>query len=74
MPMISKIIPTITMASRMRKATGRLLLSITSSETREMMPEITTVIRKTVTTQRIVLCRCRLAASGSVFATKTFSF
>ena len=71
MPMISKIMPTITMASRIRKATGRLLLSITSSETREMMPEITTVIRKTVT---IVLCRCRLAASGSVFATKTFSF
>mgnify|MGYP003587696909 CR=1 FL=1 len=57
-------------ASQLGNAVGAALLPVAE----EMMPEITTVIRKTVTTQRIVLCRCRLAASGSVFATKTVSF
>ncbi len=69
MPMMSKRMPITTMASRMTKATATPLLSMTSSDTREMMPEMTMVIKKTVTTHLIVLLRSRLEASGSALPT-----
>ena len=74
MPMMSKIIPTRMIASRIKKAVNIPLFCITSSETNEMMPEMTMVTKKMVTTQRIVLLRIFFMAAGSALDTSINPF
>ena len=73
-PIMSKIMPTKIITSRIKKATSRLLFAITSSDTREMVPEIKIVTKNMVTTHLVVLFRSRLEASGSDLANVNSSF
>ena len=59
---------------RIKKAEIIPLLLITSSEMSEIVPEMTTVTKKMVTTQRIVLFRIFFKAAGSVFDTEINPF
>ena len=69
MPMMSKMIPMKIIANRIKKAETIPLLLMTSSEINEIVPEMTMVTKKMVTTQRIVLFRAFFKVAGSVFDT-----
>ena len=69
MPMMSKIIPIRIIASRIKKAVTIPLLLITSSDTNEIVPDMTMVTKKMVITHRIVLFLAFLRAAGSAFDT-----
>ena len=73
MPMMSKIIPIKIIVSRIKKAERIPLVLIISSETKEMVPEMTMVTKKIVTTQRIVLFRSFFIAAGSDLDTRITS-
>ena len=74
MPITSKTIPIIMIASKIRNALTMPLRLITSSEIKVKAPEMTMVTKKIVTTQRIVLFRSFFAAAGSVFDTRKYPF
>ena len=74
MPMMSKMIPIRMMTIRIRKAAKILLLCITSSEMKEMVPDTTMVTKKMVTTQRIALYLFFFKAAESVFDTEINPF
>ena len=69
MPMMSKTIPIKIIVSRIKKAVKIPLLLITSSEMNEIVPDMTMVTKKMVTTHRIVLLRAFFKAAGSAFDT-----
>ena len=74
MPIMSKMIPIKMMVSKIKKAARVPLAAITSSERKEMVPEMTMVTKKMVTTQRTVLFRSFFKVAASDFDTDVYPF